>query len=87
METGKLRQKVKVGEREETATFLTQVFKDSEVKRKDLDKQFPDWEERSGGQDISTQAKWQIHKYAKGEAARTQQKKVVAEKQRRESAV
>ena len=47
LETGKLRQKVKVSEREETATFLTQAFKDSEVKRKDLDERFPDWKERA----------------------------------------
>ena len=44
LETGKLRKKVKVAEREDTATFLTQVFKDSDVKRNALEQTFPDWE-------------------------------------------
>lgn len=51
LETGKLRKKVKVAEREDTATFLTQVFKDSDVKRNALERTFPDWER---GQDIPT---------------------------------
>ena len=63
---------------------MTQVFKDSDVKRNALERTFPDWER---GQDIPTQAKQQIVEHAGGEPTRTQQQKVVADKQRREQAV
>ena len=54
LETGKLRKKIKAAEREDTATFLTQVFKDSAVRPGAIEQTFPDWER---GRDIPTQAK------------------------------